>query len=112
MKIKCQELLNKMKAIPGEKLITLSFSDGAMFRCEMKGEEFILGLDEYVLFLAKLARGMGDGAGLIVRQLLPIDGYKAIYGVLLCDNNWVSQTPDELREIYKDDSDQLIFKSF
>ena len=92
---KVNDLLNKIKELPGRKIITLTVED-LDFICEMKNENFT---DNSVIasFVAQLVRGIAIGGGMTVVEIL--DNKKIIYGFAMGENSWVSIPADEMQKI-------------
>jgi hypothetical protein len=92
---KVNDLLNKIKELPGHKIITLTVEDSD-FICEMKNENFT---DNSVIasFVAKLVRGLVVGGGMTVIQVL--DNKKVIYGFVLGEDKWFSIPAEDMQKI-------------
>ena len=93
---KVNDLLNKIKELPGRKIITLTVDDSD-FVCEMEGKNLNNNTSTYASFVAKLARGIAIGGGMTVVEIL--DNKKIIYGFAMGENSWVSIPADEMQKI-------------
>ena len=93
-KDKANDLVNKIKELPGRKIITLTVEDSD-FICEIDGKDFKN--NSFASFTAKLVRGLAIGGGMTVVEIL--DNKKIIYGFALGENSWVSIPAEEMQKI-------------
>ncbi len=91
---KVNDLVNKIKELPGYKIITLTVEDSD-FICEIAGKDFKN--NSFASFTAKLARGLATSGGMTVVEIL--DNKKIIYGFALGENSWVSIPAEEMQKI-------------
>lgn len=91
---KVNDLVNKIKELPGQKIITLTVQDSDLI-CEVDGNDFKN--NSFASFVAKLVRGLVIGGGMTVVEIL--DKKKIIYGFALGENNWVSIPAEEMKKI-------------
>ena len=92
---KVNDLLNKIKELPGRKIITLTVEDSDSV-CEIEGKN-PNDTSAYASFVAKLARGIAIGGGMTVVEIL--DNKKIIYGFAMGENSWVSISAEEMQKI-------------
>ena len=93
---KVNDLVNKIKDIPGKKIITLTV-ENEDFVCGMEDKNFNHA-DPFSSFVAKLARGIAVGGGMTIIEIL--SNKKIIYGFALGQNSWVSIPASEMQKIH------------
>ena len=92
---KVNDLLNKIKELPGRKIITLTVEDSD-FVCEMNNDKFT-DSSAVASFTAKLVRGIVIGGGMTVIELL--DKKSIIYGFVLGEDKWFSIPSEDMQRI-------------
>jgi len=98
LKERAIELIEKIKEIPGRKVITMTVEESdSIF--EADGKKIGDNIENFAMFAAKLARGMGVGGAMTVVQFMG-NGRKVIFGFVLGENNWVSIPADEMEKIH------------
>lgn len=89
-----ERLLTWVKSIPGDKLLTLNVAGGTPMRVGMSADGSPSSLVDFMLFSAKMLRGMEEGGGLVIR----VDGREkpdTVYMVCLGLGTWQLLSADE-----------------
>ena len=92
---KVNELLDKIKELPGRKIITLTV-ENSDFVCEMNNDKFT-NSSSAASFTAKLVRGLVVGGGMTVIEFL--DKKSIIYAFVLGEDKWFSIPAEEMQKI-------------
>lgn len=89
-----ERLLTWVRSIPGDKLLTLNVAGGTPMRVGMSADGSPSSLLHFMLFSAKMLRGMEEGGGLVIR----VDGREKpdiVYMVCLDLGTWQLLSADE-----------------
>ena len=111
------ELIHQILKIPGDKIVTLAIAGLEPFIMEIKNGQFGDHPNHKVLFLVKMQQGVARGAGLTVREFLPLKvkrkgengkdfwvPEKNLYGVFFKGDRWMGSTAEMMREAYEIDA--------
>ena len=103
--------------IPGKKMVTVTCDEGSNIFDISEDGKVGYKKDHELLFLCKIARGLNEGAGLMIRQFLPLKveittangkrmyvPTKNLYGFYLNDNTWIGLPKEHVRDCCNTDA--------